>query len=255
MELLQVFNIRQYSVDWLCNWHYLSEIGRSNSAKPRKRGREWERKRGKERRQEGSSCCNLCLCSSGERVDSWNTTVARIGRLRAPYRVAHMRANARTRALCLATSIRGDRLPSLVCHSFSLHVSSLYWQQRLQPVVTSPLLPVSFVRSVLLVFSMHTLSFLLASYLFLVFFPSVPGQSFSFSSFALLRLSGFLLSRLGIFVLLVVSQLSWLHLRLSDLLRSLGPSSLLPSSPSYWCHVDGCFFFAFNQYFQPLLCT
>lgn len=90
-----------------------------------------------------------------------------------------------------------------------------------------------------------TLSFLLASYLFLVFFPSVPGQSFSFSSFALLRLSGFLLGRLGIFVLLVVSQLSWLHLRLSDLLRSLGPSPLLPTSPSIgvmWTVA----FFAFN---------
>lgn len=160
-----------------------------------------------------------------------------------------MRANARTRALCLATSIRGDRLPSLVCHSFSLRVSSLYWQRRLQPVVTSPLLPVSFVRSVLLVYLMFSLSFFLVSYLFLVFLSSVAAWSFSFSSFVLLRLSGFLLSRLGIFVLLVVSRLSWLHLRSSDLLRSLGSPCLLHVSLSFaLCGRLLVFFFCFSDF-------
>lgn len=83
----------------------------------------------------------------------------------------------------------------------------------------------SFVRSALLVSSTLSLSFLLVFYLFLVFLSSVGSWSFSFSSFVPLRLSGFLLGRLGIFVLLVVSHLSWLHLRSSDLLRS--PSVLL----------------------------
>lgn len=60
----------------------------------------------------------------------------RIGRLRAPYRAAHMRAGARC-VLRHPSEATGYHRRCL-CYSFSPRVSSLWWQRRLQPVVTSP---------------------------------------------------------------------------------------------------------------------
>lgn len=64
-------------------------------ARKRGRGKKGGGKReGQEGEDQGSSPRNLCLERTAvrrNRVDSWNTAATRIGRLRAPYRVARMR--------------------------------------------------------------------------------------------------------------------------------------------------------------------
>lgn len=108
-----------------------------------KRYRENEREEEGEEDDREKAARNLCLRNIGGYVEHLkHRAVARIGRLRVPYRVSG------TCALRLATSIRettGYYHRRCIILSL-LHVSSLWWQRRLQPVVTWP---ASRVRSVL----------------------------------------------------------------------------------------------------------
>lgn len=66
--------------------------GRGKKGRRKERGEDKEEKRARAARPR-----NLCLELTAvrrNRVDSWNTAAARIGRLRAPYRVARMRTPA-----------------------------------------------------------------------------------------------------------------------------------------------------------------